>query len=257
MFQSNPFYMKISGPYALFTDPMSKANGEKFTYQVPTAQALQGIVEAVYWKPTLRYVVDEVKVLKPIQTETKNILVPMLNGTKDLSYYTYLKDVAYAVKFHFEWADRPDMEKDRNEKKHEQILLRSMKRGGRHDIFLGTRECIGEVERLRASEYEGLTAPFSGKISFGIMFHSFSYQERMKKGGLAGTLYSQFAPIVMEDGVITFIRPEECLIRHELHDYQVKEFTDGVYMPVDEQWALYDEEGGMADESASGAASDV
>ena len=48
MFQSNPFYMKISGPYALFTDPMSKANGEKFTYQVPTAQALQGIVEAVY-----------------------------------------------------------------------------------------------------------------------------------------------------------------------------------------------------------------
>ena len=48
MFQSNPFYMKISGPYALFTDPMSKANGEKFTYQVPTAQALQGSVEAVY-----------------------------------------------------------------------------------------------------------------------------------------------------------------------------------------------------------------
>ena len=137
MFQSNPFYMKISGPYALFTDPMSKANGEKFTYQVPTAQALQGIVEAVYWKPTLRYVVDEVKVLKPIQTETKNILVPMVNGDKDLSYYTYLKDVAYAVKFHFEWAHRPDMAKDRNEKKHEQILLRSMKRGGRHDIFLG------------------------------------------------------------------------------------------------------------------------
>ena len=128
MFQSNPFYMKISGPYALFTDPMSKANGEKFTYQVPTAQALQGIVEAVYWKPTLRYVVDEVKVLKPIQTETKNILVPMMNGDKDLSYYTYLKDVAYAVKFHFEWAHRPDMAKDRNEKKHEQILLRSMKR---------------------------------------------------------------------------------------------------------------------------------
>lgn len=257
MFQSNPFYMKISGPYALFTDPMSKANGEKFTYQVPTAQALQGIIEAVYWKPTLRYVVDEVKVLKLIQTETKNILVPMMNGKKDLSYYTYLKDVAYAVKFHFEWADRPDMAKDRNEKKHEQILLRSMKRGGRHDIFLGTRECIGEIERLRECEYEQLKTPFLGKISFGIMFHSFSYQERMNKGKLGGTLYSQFAPIIMNDGVIAFIRPEDCLIRHELRDYRVKEFTEDMYMPVDEQWAVYDEEGGMADESASGTASDV
>ena len=52
MFQSNPFYMKISGDYALFTDPMSKGSGEKFTYQVPTVQALKGIIEAVYWKPT-------------------------------------------------------------------------------------------------------------------------------------------------------------------------------------------------------------
>lgn len=257
MFQSNPFYMKISGPYALFTDPMSKANGEKFTYQVPTAQALQGIIEAVYWKPTLRYIVDEVKVLKKIQTETKNILVPMMNGKKDLSYYTYLRDVAYAVKFHFEWADRPDMEQDRKEKKHEQILLRSMKRGGRHDIFLGTRECIGEIERLRQHEYEDMTTPFTGKLSFGIMFHSFSYQERLKNGKQKGMLYSQFAPIVMNDGIITFIRPEECPIRHELHDYQVKEFKDGMYVPVDAEWNLYDEEGGMADESSSGTASDI
>ena len=61
MFASNPFYMKIDGPYALFTDPLNKGLGEKVSYIVPTMQALKGIVEAVYWKPTLYYLIDEVK----------------------------------------------------------------------------------------------------------------------------------------------------------------------------------------------------
>lgn len=254
MFQSNPFYMKIEGAYALFTDPMSKGNGEKFTYQVPTVQTLQGIIEACYWKPTLRYIVEEVKVLHPIQTETKNILIPMMNGGKDLSHFTYLRDVAYAVKFHFEWAERPDMVTDRSEKKHEQILLRSMQRGGRHDIFLGTRECIGAVERLRVQEYEELQTPFDGSISFGIMFHSFSYGERMRQDNAKGMLYSQFAPIIMKNGCISFIRPEECTIRHALHDYQIREFRDGMYIPVDCVWKEYQAEGGMMDESIADAA---
>ena len=60
MFQSDPFYLKVFGEYALFTDPMSKGGGEKFTYQVPTYQALKGIVEASYWKPSIYYVIDEV-----------------------------------------------------------------------------------------------------------------------------------------------------------------------------------------------------
>lgn len=90
LFASNPFYMKIDGPYALFTDPLNKGLGEKVSYIVPTMQALKGIVEAVYWKPTLYYLIDEVKVLKPIQTETKGILLPMNNGSKDLSHFTYM-----------------------------------------------------------------------------------------------------------------------------------------------------------------------
>jgi len=258
MFQSNPFYMKISGDYALFTDPMSKGSGEKFTYQVPTVQALKGIIEAVYWKPTLVYVVDEIKVLHPIQTETKNILVPMGNGGKDLSHYTYLRDVAYTVKFHFEWAPRQDMIPDRNEKKHEQILLRSMKRGGRHDIFLGTRECIGCVERLKAEEYASLQTPFTGTVSLGIMFHSFSYTEWHKKDKPEGTLSSLFTTVIMQDGVISCIRPEECPIRHELHNYTVKSFAPGTYTAVEDEWNRYEnQEGGMKDESLASVATDV
>ena len=72
-FQSKPFYYKLNGEYALFTDPMSKGGGEKFTYQVPTYQALKGITECIYWKPTLIWYIDEVKGINRNRTETKGI----------------------------------------------------------------------------------------------------------------------------------------------------------------------------------------
>lgn len=261
MFQSKPFYMKVYGDYALFTDPMSKGGGEKFTYQVPTYQALKGIVEASYWKPSIYYVIDEVKVLNPVKMETRGVLLPL--GTsdsktgipnKDLSYFTYLKDVAYAIKFYFEWNEQfPDMKADWDEKKHEQIILRSMSRGGRRDIFLGTRECIGYVQRLRESDYEALQPVKTGDVSYGIMFHSFVYpgfanqdtREPRQKGVTQsytdGHLYSNFTSIFMRDGVIKFIRPEECEITHKLRPYP--KLKDIRYMSVDEELALYDTEG--------------
>ena len=178
-FKSDPFYYKVYGDYAMFTDPVTKAGGEKYTYQVPTYQALKGITEQIYWKPTLQYFIDSVKVVKKIQTETKGIRTPLKNGTNDLDYYTYLRNVEYLVKFHFEWnLNRPELEADRNAIKHERILLRSILKGGRRDIFLGTRECVGYVERIRAEEFEKATTVYDGeKISFGIMFHSFNYPD--------------------------------------------------------------------------------
>ncbi|MFU0827104.1 MAG: hypothetical protein ACFWTJ_06125 [Lachnoclostridium sp.] len=60
-FKSKPFYYRLYGDYALFTDPVTKGGGEKYTYQVPTYQALKGITEQLYWKPTLVYYIDSVK----------------------------------------------------------------------------------------------------------------------------------------------------------------------------------------------------
>ena len=42
-FKSDPFYYRLYGDYALFTDPVTKGGGEKYTYQVPTYQAIKGI----------------------------------------------------------------------------------------------------------------------------------------------------------------------------------------------------------------------
>lgn len=250
-FKSDPFYMKVFGDYALFTDPMTKGGGEKFTYQVPTYQALKGIVEACYWKPTFYYVIDSVKVIKPIKTETKGILSPMKNGGKDLNYCTYLKDVEYLIKYHFEWNDnRMDLVYDRNEKKHEQILLRSMQRGGRRDIFLGTRECIGYIERIGKKDFHNIKSYYYGKnISLGIMFHSFVYPDEAYDDNTANTLTSNFCPIVMTDGILDFVEPKDCKIKHQLGDYSIKKFDESNFTSVDELFDIYKKEEVMNDES--------
>ena len=86
---------QVSGDYALFSDPLTRVGGEKFSYQVPTYESLKGIMASVYWKPTLIWVIDKVRVMKPIQTEVKGIRPIKYSGGNDLSYYTYLKDCTY------------------------------------------------------------------------------------------------------------------------------------------------------------------
>lgn len=225
-FKSKPFYYRLYGDYALFTDPVTKGGGEKYTYQIPTYQALKGITEQLYWKPTLVYYIDSVKVMKKIQTETKGIRTPLKNGDNDLNYYTYLRDVEYLVQFHFEWnKNRPELREDWNEIKHEQILLRSIAKGGRRDLFLGTRECVGYAERIREEQFRMAATSYKDeKISFGIMFHSFSYPDEAIHNN-EHELISNFTDIKMDNGEINFVRPEECQIHHSLRSYSFKPFT--------------------------------
>ena len=114
---------EVIGDYALFSDPITRVGGEKSTYQVPTYEALKGILHSVYWKPTIIWYIDAVRVMNQIQTEVKGIRPIRYNSDKnDLAYYTYLKDCRYQVKAHFEWNDnRPELANDRNENKHHQI----------------------------------------------------------------------------------------------------------------------------------------
>src|SRR5579871_5148470 len=53
------------GDFALFTRPEMKV--ERVSYDVITPSAARGIVEAVYWKPEVRWVIDRLRVLKPIR----------------------------------------------------------------------------------------------------------------------------------------------------------------------------------------------
>ena len=64
---------EVYGPYALFSDPLMRVGGEKSSYQVPTYEALKGVLSSVYWKPTIIWYIDEVRIMNRIQTEVKSI----------------------------------------------------------------------------------------------------------------------------------------------------------------------------------------
>ena len=109
----NSVEFKITGRYAMFADPVTRVGGEKFSYQIPTYQAIKGILESVYWKPTFIWYIDAVRVMRKIQTESKGIKPINMSGGNDLSYYTYLRDVEYQVIAHFEWLLPPSLDRGR------------------------------------------------------------------------------------------------------------------------------------------------
>lgn len=234
MYRSRNFYMRVQGDLALFTNPATKGGGERSSYLVPTRQALQGVVDAVYYKPTITNVVTEVKIMNQIQTETHGVRALLADYGADLSYVSYLSDVEYLVKFHFIWNDnRPDLQHDRLPNKHESIMARSLKKGGRRDVFLGTRECQGLVYAISQEEYEAATAYYEGQtIDFGIMFHSFAYPKDNHK-----PLRSYFTKTLMKNGVIHFNEQSKCEIMNTLSSYAFK--TPGQIKSVDEEYDNY------------------
>ena len=65
----NSISCRFFARYALFCDPVNRLGGEKMSYQLPTYQALKGMMESIYWKPTFDWVIDQVRVMNPIRFE--------------------------------------------------------------------------------------------------------------------------------------------------------------------------------------------
>ena len=233
MEKRNTVQFKVYGKYALFSDPITRPGGEKISYQVPTYQAMKGITESIYWKPTFIWYVDKIRVMKRIQTESKGARPIKMNGGNDLAYYTYLKDVEYQVSAHFEWNEqRPELESDRDENKHHNIAKRCIRQGGRRDVFLGTRECQAYVEPCVFGEGEGAYDNY-GEIDFGIMFHGFDYPDETGNQELGVRLCQQ----KMKDGVINFCDPREIQSRrvvsaYDSH-YSFNHFEEGVNFKIE------------------------
>ena len=66
----NSIEFLLTGRYALFTDPITRIGGEKTSYHLPTYEALKGVCKSIYWKPTLIWYIDKVRVINPIRTQT-------------------------------------------------------------------------------------------------------------------------------------------------------------------------------------------
>lgn len=217
---------EVSGDYGLFSDPIMRVGGEKCSYQVPTYEALKGILASVYWKPTFIWHIDKVRIMNQIQTEVKGIRPIKYTGGNDLAFYTYLKNCRYQVQAHFEWNEnRPELEKDRNENKHHNIARRMIEKGGRRDIYLGARECQGYVEPCCFGEGAGAYDDLP-QLSFGLMYHGLTYADEAYSTETNGKMTANFWFPVMKNGVIEFLRPENCPMHKTLSDMKMKPFGD-------------------------------
>lgn len=230
----NSIEFKVWARHALFTDPLTRVGGEKCSYHLPTYEALKGIAKSIYWKPTFVWVIDEVRVIKPIRTQTKGVKPLNFGGVypsernpskkeeppNTLAIYTFLADVEYQVRAHFEWNEhRPELADDRIEGKHFAIAQRTLALGGRQDIFLGTRDCQGYVEPCAfgdgAGHYDGID-----EVAYGLSFHGFDYPDETGNP----VLQARFWQPRMVNGRIQFPRPEACSIRKDIRPMGVKKF---------------------------------
>lgn len=213
---SNQIEYEVWGRYALFTDPITRVGGEKCSYHIPTYEAIKGITESIYWKPVFTWVIDELRVMRPIHTEAKNIKPINISGGNTLATYTYLADVRYQVRAHFEWnLLREDLKSDRVAPKHLDIAQRMIRKGGRRDIFLGTRECQGYVEPCIFGEGEGQHQQH-GELSYGNMFHGFDYPDITGQNELVARFWDA---TIGTDSIVHFPRADnQNLTRRILRD---------------------------------------
>jgi CRISPR-associated protein Cas5d len=217
---NNSISFRLWGRYALFTDPVTKTGGEKCSYHVPTYEAVKGVLKSIYWKPTIIWYVDRVRVMRPLRTQTKGTKPLAWSGGNSLAIYTFLHEVEYQVAAHFEWNEhRPGLARDRIDGKHYNIAKRMLQKGGRQDIFLGVRDCQGYVAPCRFGEGEGAYDKVD-ELSFALMFHSFDYPDETGKDELA----SRFWPATMREGVLHFPRPEACEKRRFIRPMTAKPF---------------------------------
>ena len=221
----------VTGDYALFSDPLTRVGGEKCTYQVPTYEALKGVLHSVYWKPTIIWYIDAVRVMNQIQTEVKGIRPVKYSGGNDLAFYTYLKKCRYQVRAHFEWNEnRSELENQipDNENKHHCIARKMIRKGGRRDVFLGTRECQGYVEPCVFGEdagfYDRKPDEPPMELSFGLMYHGITYADEAYSEETRGMMTARFWYPVMKNGVIQFCRPKDCPHHKPLRRMDVKPF---------------------------------
>lgn len=161
------FKLKVWGDYACFSRPEMKV--ERVSYDVMTPSAARGILEAIHWKPAIKWVIDKIHVLNPIvfdnirRNEVKGIistanvkkamkgeqveLYQNTNADRAQRATLLLKNVAYVIEAHFEMTSNAGEED--NQEKHYNIFLRRVRQGQCfHRPYFGCREFPVQFELI-------------------------------------------------------------------------------------------------------------
>ncbi len=193
--------IRVSGDYALFTRPEMKV--ERVSYDVITPSAARGIIEAVYWKPAIRWMIDKIHVLKEIEftnirrnevsekaSERKPYLVaPEIRQQRAA---LVLKNVEYVIEAHFELTDKAGAED--TVEKHYNIILRRLRKGQHfHAPSLGTREFGAKVELIE--DGEKISPSPLGDMELGWMLHDLDFSD-------SADIKPQFFKASLKSGVL-------------------------------------------------------
>ncbi|MDR0930856.1 MAG: type I-C CRISPR-associated protein Cas5c [Clostridiales bacterium] len=161
------FRFEISGDYACFTRPELKV--ERVSYDVITPSAARGILEAVFWKPAIRYIIDKIEVCNPIKFDNilRNEVSDKASVNKEYLAATsmrvqrntmLLRDVKYVITAHFEQTDELG-ERDKNPDgsfnhgKFADSITRALQQGRNYyQPYLGVREFPANVRLVEKDE---------------------------------------------------------------------------------------------------------
>ena len=184
--------LEVWGAYALFSRPELKV--ERVSYDVPTPSAARGIVEAVYYHPGLRWVIDRIHVLNPIRFVSirrnevtdkisgRNVRQAAQRGGQPLYLVTsqkivqrsslLLQDVHYVIEAHFEMTDKAAPSD--NPGKFQDIVTRRMERGQCfHTPYFGCREFPVSFRRWPG----GPIPTIDETRDLGLMLYDFDYSD--------------------------------------------------------------------------------
>lgn len=184
-FADPPVTCQVRGPYAAFTRP--EFTSERMSYPIMTPTAAVGLLTALFWKPQIRWVVEQIDVLAEVQwtsirrNESGTAVTPShrTQGFLDVDTVvqqrmtTMLRDVHYRVHAHV-WV-HPDAEEQNPAKWRDQFRRRVHRGQSFRTPFLGMRELHADVTLPDA------TPTIAWTEGLGIMTHSIDYDEHTGK----------------------------------------------------------------------------
>jgi CRISPR-associated protein Cas5d len=209
--------IRVQGEFALFTRPEMKV--ERVSYDVMTPSAARGLIEAIYWKPAIRWVIDRIHVMNEIEftnirrneiskkLSTAEVVQRMNGSTKPLYVDVtevrqqraamVLKNVDYIIEAHFELVAGKATSEETAEK-HYNIVLRRLRKGQYyHAPYLGTREFGAKVQLIESGTLP--SSPLQGVRDLGWMLFDLDFSA-------AENIQPQFFKAEMCDGVIDLTR---------------------------------------------------
>lgn len=203
--------LHVWGERACFTRPELKS--ERVSYDALTPSAARGILEAIHWKPAIRWTVERITVLNPIRFESVRRNEVSVKASADLAARAMaggartelvvedwraqrvsliLRDVAYVIDAHFEMTDRAGAED--SAAKHLEMFTRRARKGQCfHQPCFGCREFPAHFRLLDEGETPQPDAALAGTRDLGFMLHDIDFAH-----GRA----PRFFHAVMTDGVI-------------------------------------------------------